>query len=244
MTDPGFRVFKELNHERAWLDKGRRRIDPDSAARLKQSGRVGRLVEALAESRAIRLRELIESLEVYACIRRRVRARQVADLCAGHGLTGLLFAVFDPEVEEVVMLDKTLPKMATVVRDCVVEAFPEVGSRVRYLEQPLKRARFEPGTALVAVHACGTRTDRCVELGLRLGGPMALVPCCYAGTGQAGPRAVRQALGVELASDIERTYRLEAAGFRVEWSAIAAALTPMNRVLIALPQAQKLSSKS
>ncbi|MGE0493635.1 MAG: hypothetical protein AB7S38_30785 [Vulcanimicrobiota bacterium] len=244
MTDPGFRVFKQLNHDRAWLDQGRHRIDPASALRLGQSGRVGRLVEALAQSRAVRLRELIESFEVYACVRRRLRAPRVADLCAGHGLTGLLFAVFDSGVEEVVMLDKTLPKMAAVVRDSVVEAFPEVGSRVRYLEQPLKQARLEPGTALVAVHACGTRTDRCLELGLRLGGPMALVPCCYAGTGRAGPRAVREALGVELASDIERTYRLEAAGFRVEWSAIAAALTPMNRVLIALPQAQKLSSSN
>ena len=44
---------------------------------------------------------------------------------------------------------------------------------------------------------------------------------------------MHKALGRALATDIHRTYRLEAAGYQVDWSAIPRAITPMNRIMVA-----------
>lgn len=60
-----------------------------------------------------------------------------------------------------------------------------------------------------------------------------MMPCCYYGTASKAPRAIRQALGADLTTDIERTYRLEEAGYRVEWSYIPRAITDKNRILVA-----------
>ena len=50
------------------------------------------------------------------------------------------------------------------------------------------------------------------------------------------PLGVRRALGVALAADVDRSYRLEQSGYHVDWSAIPREITPLNRILIALPR--------
>ena len=45
-------------------------------------------------------------------------------------------------------------------------------------------------------------------------------------------------LGAPLAFDVDRTYRLERAGYHVRWDAIPEAITPMNRLLVAWPRRQ------
>ena len=62
---------------------------------------------------------------------------------------------------------------------------------------------------------------------------IALMPCCYSQTAADAPEALRRALGVPLASDVHRTYRLEKLGYTVRWSAVPLSITPMNRIIIA-----------
>ena len=88
--------------------------------------------------------------------------------------------------------------------------------------------------SVVAVHACGVRTDRCLELAMAHHSPVAVMPCCYAQTARAAPRAIKAALGAMLTTDIDRTYRLERAGYDVDWAHIPEAITPMNRILVAI----------
>lgn len=45
---------------------------------------------------------------------------------------------------------------------------------------------------------------RCLEIATLLGGPMALMPCCYSGATKEVPFALRRALGKSLAADIDR----------------------------------------
>ena len=59
--------------------------------------------------------------------------------------------------------------------------------------------------------------------------------CCYTGTGRGEPAALRQSLGVAMATDIGRTYRLQREGYTVEWDAIPSSITAMNRLIIAHP---------
>ena len=91
------------------------------------------------------------------------------------------------------------------------------------------KSRLEAGTSIVAVHACGVRTDACIDVALATGGHVAVMPCCYNKNGP-GP----EGLGHALATDVHRTYRLEAAGYWVPSSLIPEVITPMNRVLVAL----------
>ena len=232
-----FRVFRDFNQADSWLARWRRRIDPVAVERLGQRGRIQQVLEALATERCIRVKEVVESFEVYACVHKRLNSPKIIDLCCGHGLTGYLFAIFGRHIEEVILLDREESISAGEVQACLELAFPEIRGRVRRITSTLKKNSevIDERTSLVAVHACGSRTDRCIDLAISHNRPIVAVPCCYSGTGQDVPRALRTSLGVELATDIGRTYRLENAGFAVEWDSIPEAVTPMNRVLIAHP---------
>ena len=50
------------------------------------------------------------------------------------------------------------------------------------------------------------------------------------------PPAVTRGLGADLAFDVDRTYRMENAGYTVRWDAIPEVVTPMNRVLVGRPR--------
>ena len=67
------------------------------------------------------------------------------------------------------------------------------------------------------------------------GSALAIAPCCYSGTTPPGLEAVERELGAAATADVDRTYRLRAAGYRVDWAYLPEAVTPMNRILIACP---------
>ena len=193
-----------------------------------------RVARALGDRRAISLKELLESFEFYSRTRKRLRSEQMADLCCGHGLTGLLFALFERKVEGVTLMDRRRPASHDAILDAVCAVGPWVRDKVRYLETDLGQAPavLEAGTAILGVHACGTQTDACISTALVTGGPVAVMPCCYFQTAHDAPSSIRGELGAELSADIHRTYRMEAGGYKVDWTHIPRAITPMNRVLI------------
>ena len=45
------------------------------------------------------MKELVEAFEFFAAVRKDLRARSLADLCAGHGLVGVLFALHERRLE-------------------------------------------------------------------------------------------------------------------------------------------------
>ena len=110
---------------------------------------------------------------------------------------------------------------------------PWVRPKVRWVTGRLEdaTAHLEPATSILAIHACGDATDRCLDVALACRGHVAVMPCCYRETGGA-PAALHSALGAGIATDVHRTYRLEAAGYAVQWTAIPVEITPMNRSLV------------
>ena len=232
---PRFRTFRAFDDPAlAWAASSRFRLDRKSAERFGGDALATRIVAALGERRAINVKEVLESFETVARVRKRLRAKRVADLCCGHGLTGLVFAALDREVEEVVLLDRKKPPKADLVLEAVTEAAPWIAGKVRWVEDKVARAEahLAPGTSVIAIHACGVRTDRAIEAATAVNGHVAVVPCCYTRTARDAPVALREALGAELTADVHRTYLLEAKGYRASWAAIPEAITPMNRVLI------------
>jgi len=199
-----------------------------------------RLVRELGRGHVLPVKEILESFEFFERVRRHVRAPCVTDLCCGHGLTGILFALFERAVERVVLVDRQEPPSYGKVLACAIRLGPWVADKVRFEKLKMKNVEenLEPSASIIATHACGVLTDRCIDCALAVKGAIALMPCCYP-TGRCdAPAAIQLALGTNLAFDIHRTYRLEAAGYHVRWNSIPEEITPMNRVLIGTIRAE------
>lgn len=201
-----------------------------------------KLGRSLAQAEAIDVKEFFESTEMYLRTRRRIRRATVVDLACGHGLTGLLFAAYEPAVERVLLVDTRRPQSFDKLLGAVEVVAPWVRSKVTFLECPIEDAiergalRDDGSVGCLAVHACGRATDACLEVASDLHAPIAALPCCYTGTASGAPRGVRRAMGVAAAADIDRSYRMQARGFHVDWAAIPREITPLNRILVAEPR--------
>ena len=236
-----------------------RRLNSATAATVfpSETDAYHRLARSLAARTAMDAKELVEAVEFFGKVRRRIRRHTVVDLAAGHGLAGLLFAAFEPTVHRVLLLDQRRPLSFTNVLAAVCEVAPWVSDKVSYLTADIttvlttsdpppnepadtRAARdylrmLPPGTAgFVAVHACGSLTDTCLSIATRAHGPVAVLPCCFTGTARDAPAGLRRVLGVSMAADVHRAYCLESDGYSVDFSAIPACVTPLNRVLVAV----------
>ena len=194
------------------------------------------------------------SFEFFTHVRhKRNRAKMccgvVADLCCGHGFTGLLFAIFEPRVERVLLIDRMRPPAFDRIWEACVSVAPWVREKVQFVILDLATLaaaprRFLPvGTTVLAVHACGEATDICLDVAVQLGGAAAALPCCHRkqqfGAHNPRPAPVEEHLGRGLAQDIDRTYRMHGAGYNVRWEAIPPEITTKNRLLLCLPRQEQ-----
>ncbi len=230
-----FRRFEELPLRRYANLRHRFNGDPSE---LFPTNRIhDRVARELVRRRATSPKELLESFELYARIRRRLRRPSMVDLCAGHGLTGLLFALLEPSVEHVLLIDEKRPPCWDAVYDVVTGIGPWVSKKVSYEEVSLERVASDslvpPGASVLLIHGCGSLTDIGIDIGIGAGGPIAVMPCCYRTSARVALRGLQYALGRGLATDIARTYHLHERGYHVDWAAIPRAITPMNRILVA-----------
>lgn len=201
-------------------------------------GLADRLVRALADERALPVKEVVEAFEFFAVTRRHLRnCETIVDLCSGHGLAGILFGIYERRPERVILCDKRKPDYHAHVLRAAIRVAPWVEQKVEYREGKLERLKSDlpAGAAVLGVHACGGLTDQCLEIAADLGGPFAVLPCCRAHAQNPAPMGLRGALGEDVAYDVDRTYAMEARGYRVRWREIPSEITPMNRVLIGAP---------
>ena len=233
----GFLVFRQFNRGDSHLTGMTGRIDPRIMKWLDGATMPGKIVQSLAQRRAVVVKEVFESFEFFERVRHQVRRPAIIDLCCGHGLTGLLFGALERQVEEVHLLDKRQSDNQKVVLEAVIEAAPWVEEKVHWHYRNLNDAAplIHSEMGVLGVHACGGRTDTVLELAVSAQAPVAVLPCCYSSQACRAPQALLDALGPAQACDIDRTYRLEAANYRVQWTSIPEVITPMNRILRALP---------
>lgn len=238
-----FRILRVFNDEavRGYAN-ARAKIGRNALPYFESDSLADRIVRELAHERALPLKEVTEAFEFFAVTRRFIeRTPVVVDLCSGHGLAGILFAAYSRETTEVLLCDRRQPQAFDSVLRACIKAAPWVAEKVRYVEGNLDTTRHElpAGAAVLGVHACGTMTDTCIEIAHELGGPLAVMPCCRANASSGAPSGLRHALGEDVAYDVDRTYAMERKGYRVRWRDIPAEITPMNRVLIAVPEQQR-----
>lgn len=232
-----FRFLKQFNSsEFAHKIKSRDRLIPEDVRWFPGDNLISAFAQALCAQRAMPFKEVLESFEFFGCVRKRIRSESVADLCCGHGLVGVLFAMFERSVERVVLLDKIRPSSFDRVCSAADEVAPWTTGKLTYVKSTLRDAKrhLEPKMAMVGVHACGTRTDQCLELAIESGGAVGVLPCCHRHRHES-PECLKRALGPDVAIDVDRTYRLAAAGYKTRWDRIPEPITQKNRVLIGVP---------
>lgn len=235
-TATSLRFLKGLGEPTGWIGS-RGTLRPSDAGRFTGDGLPAAFARALCARRATSPKELFEATEVFALARKWVRRRRVADLCSGHGLAGVLFAIFERGVDDVILVDRVRPKSADAILTAAADVAPWAPGKVEWREEALKRTELEPGTGVLAIHACGLRTDAALRLAIEGGGPFAALPCCRPHRKHPAPDGLKTALGADTAIDVHRTYALEEAGYHVAWNGIHRDISPMNRVLLARPRA-------
>mmetsp|Transcript_434 Transcript_434/g.605 ORF Transcript_434/g.605 Transcript_434/m.605 type:complete len:411 (-) Transcript_434:508-1740(-) len=172
----------------------------------------------------------------------------VLDCCAGHGLTGMLFAACNPYSNvQVTLIDLVEPPSHQILKDLLIQICPWVKERVTFscmtLEHysaDIQRKKMEEEddpdpllTIVIATHACGFLTDQVLELGANIKAcGIAAMPCCYTGTSKDTPYGVKRALGVSWAADIRRSFFLTENGYHADFATIPSEITPMNRILV------------
>ncbi|QDV05591.1 hypothetical protein Poly30_10890 [Planctomycetes bacterium Poly30] len=231
--DARLRFYRHIDAGSPWIGS-RASLRPRDAEQFPGDGLPAALARALCERSALPAKELFEATETFELVRKRVRGAAVADLCCGHGLAGLLFAIFEREVQKVLLIDRERPASADVLLDAADEVAPWAREKIQWRVEQLKRMELPEGTGVIAVHACGLRTDAAMELAIGARGAFAALPCCRPHRLHPAPESLKNALGADVAIDVHRTYALEAAGYRVKWQEIAEGITPMRRVISAV----------
>ncbi|KAL7488636.1 hypothetical protein ACHAW6_014226 [Cyclotella cf. meneghiniana] len=171
----------------------------------------------------------------------------IHDLCAGHGLTGMLFVACNPPRDKsrgehirAVLVDRSKPQSHEIVRDIISEVCPWVNTNsVKFvsssLEHYVSTAKVERGSSIIiSTHACGSLTDDVLRFSVdQQAAAVAVMPCCYTGTDAGVPYGLRRILGVSLSADVRRSFFMQSEGYHVDFATIPRAITPMNRIVIA-----------
>lgn len=234
-SDATFKAFPHLNKMPIeFISRSRVTLGDIARKHFNDDVFTHKIVRSLGETRVIGLKEVLESFEFYARVRRRIRAEHVADLCCGHGLVGMLFAVLQRGVDKVTLIDSRRPENFEIVFDAVAQVAPWIKDKVTYVECPIEEVteHLSLGTSILGVHACGGLSDHCLRIARELNSRVAVLPCCYGDNHMHGPEVLSRMLGGLLAVDVDRTYRMEACGYTMDWQFIPRVISPMNRILV------------
>lgn len=192
------------------------------------------LARAVCAAGCLPRKELYEAWEVARRVRRRIRGRRIVDLACGHGLLAQVLMLLDDGSPEALAVDLALPKSAATLHAALVEAWPRLAGRVRFLEADLMALPLGPDDLIVSAHACGRLTDVVLERAVAAGAAVAVLPCCHA-LKHSETGGLEGWMDGPLAVDALRAARLHLQGYRVLTQTIPSDITPKNRLLIAWP---------
>jgi hypothetical protein len=211
------------------------RLTRRESARFPSNTLFDRIGRAICEAGCLPRKELYEAWEVARRARRRFRGGRVIDYAGGHGLLAHLMLLLDDSSPEALVIDPVLPESHRKVHEVLAAAWPRLAGRVRYVAADVDEVSLQKTDVLVSSHACGSLTDRILDLAVRARARVAVLPCCHDfETCDTG--GLEGWIDGALAIDVMRAARLQAEGYEVWTQTIPAEITPKNRLLLAQPR--------
>ena len=139
------------------------------------------LLQELANQRLLPIKEVLESFELFARIRKANRAEVVADLCCGHGCLAFCSPCLSGKVIRVLLIDKDEPDSRKRLLAIATKLAPWIADKIENHSQMISVDDdwIQPECSIVSSHACGVLSDLCIEIAIKCGGPLAILPCCY-----------------------------------------------------------------
>ena len=154
------------------------------------------------------------------------------DYCCGNASLGALFDNH-PSIRKIVFVD------IKKVRNLEKEINP-LQTPFQLFLGGLESHNPPPDSFVVALHACGTLTDRVIEKAVSTKNRFVVMPCCYRNRMDSLKPSSPQALPVSYSRrDYYDSLRLQYAkerGYLTQIRLIDRKITPMNHILIGLPQ--------
>jgi predicted RNA methylase len=193
-----------------------------------------RVARTVCHAGCLPRKELYEAWEMARRVRRLFRGGRVIDLGAGHGLLAQIMLLLDDSSSGALVVDKALPASSTKVHAALVQAWPRLSGRVRFVAGSVEDVEILEADLVVSSHACGALTDRVLDRAVAARARVAVLPCCHdLGSGDAG--GLSGWVEGPVAIDIVRAMHLAQQGYRIWTQAIPADITPKNRLLIGAP---------
>jgi len=131
----------------------------------------------------LRVKETFETFEAYKRIGQDVYEQwkaghvdHVCDLCAGHGLLGMLLAHRFPSLDVACVDVDQRPAF-----EHYLEVARDLGlalENIRYIESDIAAFAPEPRSYLISIHACNELTKIALEKAVEAGACFAAMPCC------------------------------------------------------------------
>ena len=190
-----------------------------------------RLARAVCEAGCLPRKELYEAWEVARRARRRFRGGRVVDVAGGHGLLAHAMLLLDDTSPEAIVVDPAVPQSAARLSQAVIDAWPRLAARVRYLARDVADVQLLESDVVVSSHACGALTDRVLEAASAARARVAVLPCCH-DLETCDPGPLEGWMDGALAVDTMRAARLEARSYDVWTQTIPREITPKNRLLL------------
>ncbi|MGC4064283.1 MAG: methyltransferase [Polyangiaceae bacterium] len=202
-----------------------------------------RIARTVCEAECLPRKELYESWEFARRVRRRLRGGRIVDLAAGHGLVALILLVLDDSSENALAVDVRIPPSAHRLREVFERDWPRLRNRIIFHQASIDEIEVAATDLVVSAHACGTLTDRVLDLAMAVRANVAVLPCCQA-EGKCDSGGLLGWMDSALAVDVTRAHRLRSDGYDVVTQTIPAAITPKNRLLIGIHRASVRSADS
>jgi SAM-dependent methyltransferase len=215
-------------------------FDPGSRSKLtrRDLARFGddtlfhRIARRVCEAECLPRKELFEAWEVARRARRRLRGGRVLDLACGHGLLAQILLLLDDSSPCALAIDRRLPNSALRLSQSLNSEWPRLVGRVELVQDDISSVVANANDLLVSCHACGSLTDDVLSQAIAVGARVVVLPCCHDKVIQ-DQGGLGGWLDSAMAIDVTRAARLRSHEYTVHTQAIAAAITPKNRLLLA-----------
>jgi hypothetical protein len=213
----------------------RGRLTSRDAGRFPGESLFDRLARQVCQAGCLPRKELFEAWETARRVRRRCRGGRIVDLGGGHGLVAQVMLLLDDSSPEALVVDRVLPASHTRVHRALCDTWPRLTDRVTFREGNLSQIELRSTDVVVSIHACGALSDLVLHRAQEAHARVAVLPCCHdLSVGDRG--SLDGWMDGPLAIDVVRAQRLRAAGYRIWTQTVPAAITPKNRLLIAVPE--------